>query len=116
MKIEDGYAIISTPERNVRWKLSDIIYFECYKNYISVNKENDIICFRSTMTELEEALKDSNFIKINKGIILNENQVRNFRKFEIVLKNGKSFSVSRRRYQLICEHLKQVNLLTLFLF
>ena len=115
MTIKREYITVGNPDRNVTWRIEDILYFECSKNYIVAYTENDQIHFRATMQELHDMIDGYGFMLVNKGVLVNEKKIDACRKYEITLKNGKVFTVSRRRYNLIYDRMKKVNMFALFL-
>ncbi len=52
-------------------KISDLLYFEAYGNYIKIHQEKRIQVITETMANLEKQLPEAQFIRIQKSYIIN---------------------------------------------
>lgn len=68
--------------------ISEITYFESDANYIDLHMATEIYHIRSTITMLENALKEDGFVRIHKGFLVNQMHVRCFSKEEVRLMDG----------------------------
>lgn len=74
---------------DVAVRLSEIRYFEAEGNYLGIYMENgDCYRCRSTMTMVENALAHDGFIRIHKGFLVNQAQIKMLRQEELELLSG----------------------------
>ena len=91
--------------------IDDIVWFEAEGRYtrITLSVKQDYLIPKNLKT-IEDALgADSSFLRINRSVILNIAYVREYSKsepFSLILKNGSSFDVSRRKRKEILTKLK----------
>jgi DNA-binding LytR/AlgR family response regulator len=67
---------------------SDILYFEGQANYLAIHTTSDEYKMRSTMAGVEKELKDSDFLRIHKGFLVNLEHIRVLKTEELELDNG----------------------------
>jgi len=87
----------------------DIIHCEADSNYsyVYVNDGRKIVASK-TLTMLEQLLDPSQFVRIHRSHIVNVNYVQQFSSaegYEVVLKDGSRFPVSRRKKESLFERL-----------
>ena len=87
-------------------KPQDILYLESQGNYtlLHLNDNRKELSSR-TLQIFEEKLKDCNFYRVNRGLIINFSAIEWLspcsNNMSIILKTGEQFPVSRRRRKLI---------------
>jgi two-component system LytT family response regulator len=91
-------------------KVSDIIYCEADSNYtkIFLTNKQKIISTR-TLKEYEEMLDDNGFIRIHHSWLINKAHVKQYIKGEggqVVMNDGTTLDVSRRKKEQVIERLK----------
>ena len=92
-------------------KVNEIVYCEADSNYtkIILNNKQKIISTR-TLKEYEEMLEDSGFIRIHHSWLINKAHVKQYIKGEggqVIMNDGTSLDVSRRKKDLVIERLKK---------
>lgn len=91
--------------------VSDILYCEADSNYtkIFLNNKQKIVSSR-TLKEYEELLEDNGFIRIHHSHLVNKRHVLQYIKGEggqVIMKDGVSLNVSRRKREEVVEKLKR---------
>ena len=82
---------------------SEILYFEGQANYLAIHTTGGQYRMRSTMSGVEEELKNSGFLRIHKGFLVNLEHIRILKTEELELDNGeilpigKSYSESAKK-------------------
>lgn len=77
---------------------SDILYILSDSNYCIINVKDNEYRIRASFNEFTSQLKDfSEFFIINRGIMVNLDNVLNLNNFDCVMTNQKSIPVSRRK-------------------
>ena len=86
-------------------RLKDILYIESRRNvqYLRVGYQQEPVRLNATMDELEAKLSGYDVVRIHRGYLVNLQHVRKIGKDEVVLKDGTSLLVSRRRFPEIQE-------------
>ena len=94
----DEYIVAKAEDSEVKIKYSDIMYFETVARKVEIHLSNGkVFAVRKTIKELYEELKDSNFIRIHSGGIVNAKYIDEFSNYDITLDNGEVLIVSRRQ-------------------
>ncbi len=76
--------------------ISDIIYIEVKKRIIAIKtRQEQIIEFYSTMTEVEQQILGSPLVRVQRSFIVNMTYIKTFGKSEIVLLDGSVVPVGR---------------------
>lgn len=88
----------------------EIYYFESVENNVFVYTKDNVFESKNKLYQLEEELPEKNFIRANKGIILNINKIDNLTpafggRLEAVLKNGYKVIISRMYVPILKEKL-----------
>lgn len=82
---------------------SEILYFEGQANYLAIHTTGSQYRMRSTMSAVEEELKNNGFLRIHKGFLVNLEHIRILKTEELELDNGevlpigKSYSESAKK-------------------
>lgn len=82
----------------VNVKLREIVYIESFRNYQELHLSGKgTECLAMTMDELERRFADSDIIRIHKGYLVNLRYVVKVTGKEVVLQDGTSLLISRRK-------------------
>ena len=85
-----------------------IIYVKALSNYIQVFSENGVQTTYLTLSEMDNTLKERpNFLRINRSEIISFNHVKNIDGLQILMYDGKRFTVSRTYKNLFEDFLKK---------
>lgn len=84
-----------TAEGEVKLLLEDILYFESEGNYLSVHTKDSSYRFRETMTALQQALENEDFIRIHRGFFVNQAAVEVLGADDLKLTNGENLPIGR---------------------
>ena len=82
---------------------NEILYFEGQANYLAIHTTGSQYRMRSTMSAVEEELKNNGFLRIHKGFLVNLEHIRILKTEELELDNGevlpigKSYSESAKK-------------------
>ena len=74
---------------------SQILYFEGQANYLAIHTSGEEYRMRSTMAGLEEELKNSGFLRIHKGFLVNLEHVRILKTEGLELDNGEVLPIGK---------------------
>ena len=77
--------------------LNDILYFESNKRVLVVHTKGENLSFYGKLDDIEESLKDDNFIRIHQSFLVNALRIKSVSKTEATLKNGDVLPVSKSR-------------------
>ncbi len=93
-----GYSIID---------VDNIIHLEADSNYsVFYLANSEKIAVSKTLKEYEEILPENKFVRIHKSSIVNLSYLKEYNGIHVVLKNGKTIAVSRRRATEFLEKIK----------
>lgn len=104
MKPQAGEMILLVEGKDVRRKLSDIIYFEGAQHYVAVHyfeqkSANELACAK--LNDLEQQLKERGFLRIQKSLLVNLRYVCSIKNYIVTLRNGTQLKVSETNYATI---------------
>ncbi|MBL7749092.1 MAG: response regulator transcription factor [Chitinophagaceae bacterium] len=92
--------------------ISDIIYCEAENTYTNIHlKDNKKILASRPLADYELLLEDSLFFRIHKSSLVNMKHIKEYQKGEggvVLMSNGKSLEVSRRKKEHFITFLKKV--------
>lgn len=86
----------------VKLSFSHILYFEAEANYLIIHTENETYRMRTTMSGIENDLKNEGFIRIHKGFLVNQEHIRTLKQEEVVLETddilpiGKAYAANAK--------------------
>ena len=92
---KERHINIRVSGKDIRLKVSDILYFEADGNYLKVFCKNSSYTFRSTITALENSMSESGFIRLHKGFLVNQMAVKVLGAEEAVLINGTTIPIGK---------------------
>lgn len=81
----------------------NIIFISKDGKYIIIHHKNGEIRERKSLTQVMDSLNAQEFVYVNKGYIVNIQQIESLRKDCVILKNGTIFKISRSKYQCVKE-------------
>ncbi len=88
LRSKNRHFCLKMAGQEVKLLLSDILYFEADSNYLKVYTKETMYRFRSTMTAVENALRQDGFLRIHKGFLVNVDMVKVLKKDELELLSG----------------------------
>lgn len=77
--------------------LNDILYFESNKRVLIVHTKGEDHSFYGKLDDIEDSLKNDNFIRIHQSFLVNAFKINSVSKTEVTLKNGDILPVSKSR-------------------
>ena len=89
------FKTFSFTNKNISFKfrLADIIYFEGHKRKVSLFTITGELEYGGDFTEICSELIKYNFILINRGLLVNLEQIQNISKSDIILSNGRKIPI-----------------------
>jgi len=87
--------IFQSSSQTVTLALSDILYFEGQANYLAIHTVDGLYKMRSTMAAVEEELKDSGFLRIHKGFLINLEHIKILKTEELELDKGQVLPIGK---------------------
>lgn len=99
--MDSKMLVVETKESIISVPLKDVMYFEgarnCQMLYVKDRKEPCQI--RRNLKELEDELTVDGFIRVHKGFLVNYNYIRLIVQDNVLLIDGRSIPLSRRKHQ-----------------
>lgn len=93
-----------TENRTVELDINTLMYITSYKNNLIIKDKNTgEIKIRCKIEEAEKQLYPLNIIRIQKGVLVNCRYISNITSREVVLTNGDSFNLSRKKVDFVKE-------------
>lgn len=92
----ERYFIFKQSSRNIRLKLSEILYFESDQNYLKLYTVQKVYRFRDTIGAVEEALSGKGFIRFHRGFLINQEAVKVLGIDEVELITGDKIPIGRK--------------------
>ena len=77
--------------------LNDILYFESNKRVLIVHTKGEDYSFYGKLDDIEDSLKNDNFIRIHQSFLVNAFKINSVSKTEVTLKNGDILPVSKSK-------------------
>ena len=101
----DALTLLRLNSQNIIPK-SDILYLESDWNYTVVyTRDNSKHVSSFTLKILEKRLSDNSFLRINRGLLINSQHIRQLSSVKkeafVLMENGEVLPVSRRKYDLL---------------
>lgn len=94
----ERHFTFSSANETLSIPMDDILYFESLANYLLIHTQTKEFKIRSTISGVESDLKNSDFLRIHKGFLVNMEHIRTMRSDELTLDNeevlpiGKAYS------------------------
>lgn len=92
---EERHFCFHTENSDFKLSLNDIIYFESEGNYLKLFAKSGEYRFRGTMAAVEGSLSGSGFVRVHKGFLVNQAEVKILRVDKIELNGGASVPLGR---------------------
>lgn len=104
-RLPDSYlkrVLVPHKEQLIFIAVRDVFYIEALENYIKIVTEADSFLLLQKLSDLEQKLNPQDFFRIHRSYIVNVNHVQKIQVwmktgFRIVLNNGETLPLSRRR-------------------
>ena len=99
------FKTFSFTNKNISFKfrLADIIYFEGHKRKVSLFTITGELEYGGDFTEICSELIKYYFILINRGLLVNLEQIQNISKSDIILSNGMKIPIAKNRRKQVHE-------------
>lgn len=81
----------------------NIIFISKDGKYVIIHHKNGEVRERKSLSQMMDSLNAQEFVYIDKGYIVNIQQIESLRKDYVTLKNGMAFKISRSKYQCVKE-------------
>ena len=94
------YSLISTEKGDITINIRDLLYIEASdsrKNQLTFHFTDQVLTTKGTIAHWNEQLKDYNFYQSCRSILVNLLHIHYFEKGSIILKNGETVPVSRKK-------------------
>jgi DNA-binding LytR/AlgR family response regulator len=110
LSVENQENSIQIKQKNnwINVNHNDIIYIEGWKEYVRFHCSTEVYTHLISMSELEETLPNTFFLRVHKSFIINLNFVKSFNKETIVMINDVKIPVSRLKKDLVYNRLIQL--------
>ena len=110
LNIENQENSIQIKQKNnwIKVNHNDIIYIEGWKEYVRFHCNTQVYTYLISMSELEETLPNTFFLRVHKSFIINLNFVKSFNKETIVMINDVNIPVSRLKKDVVYNRLIQL--------
>lgn len=100
IKLYDRTILASNTKDKTFIDAMDIMYFDSVDNVVYAMTENEALKTELKLYEIEENFKDSDFIRINKSVIINMSKIKTLRpllnsKIEVTFSNNEKQIVTR---------------------
>ncbi len=90
-------VLIPQKYSTARVNSSEIIYIEISGHYLDWHTTSGVLHSYGKMTDVEEMLKQANFLRCNKGYLINPRYVKNISKQSVTMKGGDELLIARAR-------------------
>lgn len=103
IKDEDNICVLQTDKDDIVVRIKDILYIEKEKSnkYVSVHLREGTLSIKDSLLVLERKLEEKHFLRIHRSVLVNMRYIKRIRKAEVVLSNGVTIPVSRRKEGLL---------------
>jgi two-component system LytT family response regulator len=88
----NSYIFIKTERRIVKIELDEILFIEGLKDYVTVHCKSEKYAVSTNLKSIYAQLSLSQFVRINKSVIINISQITSIENDELILKN-QSFTI-----------------------
>lgn len=92
-------VLFSDGTRSYRILIRDIKYIEIINQTLSIYKKDERISLRYKMRDAEKLLLPYGFLRVHKGYLVNYRYINCIQRETVLLTDGQSIPMSRRRYQ-----------------
>ncbi len=98
--ISNAVNYFEIPSRQIRVKMSDIMYFESNNHKVVLHLENgkEHILYQK-LNNIEKDINDNSFIRAHQSYLVNKEYITNISKYSIALSNALNIPVARSKYK-----------------
>ncbi len=106
---EENISVFKSDEDDVVLKTKDILYIEKQKGEkrLCVHMQDETLSVKGNLNAMERSLIDKHFLKIHRAVLVNMRHIKRIRKTEVVLSNGETAPMSRRKEIEVKEYFMQ---------
>ncbi len=97
-RMEDGLLLLKSRGRHISLFRNDILYIESQNRKVYVHTRRDVLEIRADLKDLEPELGPA-FCRCHKGYLVHMGYIAEYEKDRILLTNGESAYLSRRKYR-----------------
>lgn len=96
---EEIIRVFETVNEEVIVLVKDIVYIEKEKGerYLLLHTTKETIKIKGTINAIEKSLNCNHFLRVHRNVLINMQHIKVIRKLEIVMRNGSTILVSRRK-------------------
>lgn len=106
---KDRQVVLNTDNGEMKFMISEIMYYETEKRKISVHLKNgNNLLVNKKITEMQNLINKDSFIMIHRSCVVNADYVKNIINGIIVLDNDEKLIISRPRYKAVKQQLLKV--------
>ena len=87
--------VFQNASQTINLAQNEILYFEGQANYLAIHTIGNEYRMRSTMAGIEEELKNSDFLRIHKGFLVNLEHVKILKSENLELDNGELLPIGK---------------------
>ena len=102
------FIIVSRDRQKKKLFLDDIYYFEIKGRMVDVHGPEGIFTYYKQIGELEDKLRDKGFFRCHKSYLINLKYVDVYNRQEVILENGETIVIAKRRYEEFCQNVLKV--------
>ena len=99
IKDEENISVLKGEEDEIVVKTKDIIYIDKQKGEkrLNVHLQDEIVTVKGNMNTVENNLLEQHFLRIHRAVLVNMRHIKRIRKAEVLLSNGDTVPLSRRK-------------------
>lgn len=102
------FIVVSRERQKKKLFLDDIYYFEINGRVVDVHGAEGIFTYYEQIGELEDKLRDKGFFRCHKSYLINLKYVDGYNRQEVILENGETIVIAKRRYEEYCQKVLEV--------
>lgn len=102
------FIVVSRERQKKKLFLDDIYYFEINRRVVDVHGAEGIFTYYEQIGELEDKLSDKGFFRCHKSYLINLKYVDGYNRQEVILENGETIVIAKRRYEEFCQKVLEV--------
>jgi DNA-binding LytR/AlgR family response regulator len=104
--MERQHLFFNVGKKKVKIFLDEILYIESLKEYIRVNTKNKSVLTKFKLSQVEELLAESNFLRIHRSFIVAKDNIEAFSATEVEV-GGKHLPIGRSYKELVMGSLER---------
>ena len=89
--------VLGEGKDNIQLLFNEIRMIDSFKHNVIVSIENNDITLRDRLSRFEDSLIEENFVKVNKGCLVNMKYIKKIENYVLVLINGRHVVISRSK-------------------